>query len=186
MGVCTFVHQQSLKRSSKTVGVVLIFWLVKILKSPPFSPSLLIELHQSSYSTLAPFLSTWCLVSVLSCVDLFFFLDPVFHECFELHWSLLFPPTSKNLMVYVLAQSKVCPFFSCAQTQKSKKCSKFENCANTCSSRCIEEYMSKNLQSPPKLNQHIILLCKLLEFFYKNDLCNHFEHLLFWIFVIQH
>jgi hypothetical protein len=99
---------------------------------------------------------------------------------------LLFPPTSKNLMVYVLAQSKVCPFFSCAQTQKSKKCSKFENCANTCSSRCIEEYMSKNLQSPPKLNQHIILLCKLLEFFYKNDLCNHVEHLLFWIFVIQH
>ncbi len=44
----------------------------------------------------------------------------------------------------------------------------------------------KNLQSLPKLNQHLLLLCKLLEEIYKNDLCNQVDPLLFWIFVIQH
>jgi len=54
--------------------------------------------------------------------------------------GLFLVPTLKNLMVYILTQSRVCIFLSCTQP-KSKKCCKSKNWVDACSSRCMEKYV---------------------------------------------
>jgi len=96
-------------------------------------------------------------------------LDLMFGGCSKLHrfflfswpdvswvlWATLILSFSSNLQELGgvrFGLDNGMPFSFLCTTQESKKCSKFGNWANTCSSRCIEKYMSKNLQSPPKLN----------------------------------